>query len=117
MTYAIASLYYGLPPKVGDDFKTSGRTPRVEDALFNREEGFYIEHGGNASIQPGVFGIDMYSDMDECGHHTDLSEIRLVATEAEQQEFRRLYNGLDDELKADLAVFGEPRVFILWSSS
>jgi hypothetical protein len=117
MSYAIASVYYGLPLKAGNSYSESGRSERIKDALENREDGFHTDYSGHASIRPGAFGIDLESSMDECSHHTDLSSLRITPSDEEIAEYQRLYDDLDDELKADLAVFGEPRVFILWASS
>jgi hypothetical protein len=89
----------------------------VEDALLNVEDGFHTDYSGHAGIRPAAFGINLESSMDECSHHTDLSSLRITPTDEEIAEYQRLYDELDDELKADLAVFGEPRVFILWATS
>ena len=117
MSYAIASLYYGLPLKVGDSYRASGRTEEVEEAIDLRIPGFESFYSGHAGVIPAVFGVDMEVHMDECDHHTELSKFRLQPTDEEKEEYELLFNALPSALKADLAVFGHPRVFLLWSTS
>jgi len=140
--YAIAEVIYGIPLCTSTKVKNAHgmeyleedakRTERVELALEGQdlddedaelplaeskgEVGFNSPYSGSSDTLPGSFGV-ILDAFDEACHHIELSDLCLQPTEEQKAAYQATWNALPEALRADLAVYGEPRVFFLWSTS
>lgn len=112
--YAIATVFYGLPLNSNDT--EIAKSPLLEENIEDESAGFNRLYSGGSNCEPTAFGIEL-SEFDEGCHHVELSDLKLEPTKAQYDEFTKLYNALEPELQEELKVYGEPRVFILWSTS
>jgi hypothetical protein len=134
MTYAIFTVYYGVPldpDKRGqaalilaendpdfedvadaDDSDLRGYLEEYVDGMA----GFHREYDGSASDYPMAFGVEL-DGFDECEHHIELSSLKLQVTDDQKAQYQKQYDALQPEYKKVVDVFGEPRVFFLVSSS
>lgn len=129
--YAICDIIYGLPLCIDTD--NGGRTELIDECIdyggWDRDDdfpkansegtvaGFYSPYSGGGSISPGAFGI-ILDRFDEGSHHVEISPgIELTPNQSQIDEYNKVWKNLPDDVKSDLGVFGEPRVFLLWSTS
>lgn len=114
MSYAIANLIYGVPLHTNDG---SYERPQIlEDALENEDYGFLAFYSSSGE-RPGAFGIKV-DEFDECCHHSELHLAKFMANgHSHHTEYERLFKQLPKELQDEVRAFGQPRLFILWSSS
>lgn len=122
MSYAIFGVMYGIP-------LTSEDNQDITDIreLMNELEppGFESYYSGNADVEPCAFGVNL-CDFDECVDHIKVSDLKLVPTQEQIDE----YNGYVENLKQYLedsdpdiaSIYGrvkaiEPFVFFIPSSS
>lgn len=124
--YAIANVIYGFPVEIDFDFyyeddeNYDEDSPRIlEECFENEEKGFLEYYSGSSENSPKAFGITI-SRFDECTP-VKISNLNLVATLDIKNQYNEAYESLNEEVKNELKSFqedfGEPQVFILWSSS
>lgn len=112
MSYAIVNMIYSVPL-----MDTNGeRSDDVNDFIEEEPDGVLKFYSGSGET-PAAFGVNMKCDFDECTHHTELSSIRTLATTEEKATYKNLLADLTPEQQKMLEQFGEPRVFMLWSTS
>lgn len=140
--YAIAEIIYGIPLCTSTKVKNAHgmehleedatRTERVELALEGQdpddenvelplastlgEVGFNSPYSGSSDATPASFGV-ILGAFDEACHHTELGDLCLQPTDEQKAAYQAAWDALPEALRADLAVYGEPRVFFLWSTS
>lgn len=112
--YAIATVFYGVP--LNSNEAEIPKSSLLEEAIEEEQDGFTQLYSGGSNCVPSAFGVQL-SEFDECCHHIDISTLQLSPTAEQVTEYKRLYEALEPELQKELEVYGEPRVFILWSTS
>lgn len=112
MTYAICTAMYGIPLSDNVNERSNIMSEFVDSDL----PGVETRYSGSAMESPAAFGVEL-SSMDEACHHTEISELVLEPSDDVIHEFNSLYDNLTDEIKEELAIYGPPRVFFLWSTS
>lgn len=113
MSYAICNVIYGIPLYSENNQE---RSDIIEEVINNESNGFNRLYSGGSDVDPAYFGITI-DEFDECNHHIDLQDINLNPTEENISQVTKLYESLDPLIKNELNLYGEPRVFFLWSSS
>ena len=114
MSYAIANLIYGVPLHTNDSVYE--RPEILSEAIENELEGFITDYSSSGDT-PGAFGIKV-DEVNECNHHSELHLAKFMANGHQHHvEYERLIKQLPKEVQSELKVFGQPRLFILWSSS
>lgn len=124
--YSITNVIFGIPlntPGDGDPKTSAYRLPNpdksdeLELALADEQpEGFYSFYHGGSDIGPHAFGV-LLGAFDECHHHLDVDKLTLKATPAQIAEFNQMLADLDDDLRKEVEAYGEPRTFLLFSTS
>jgi hypothetical protein len=112
--YSIAKIIYGIPLSL--DSWSHERTEAIEDAIECEGDGFISYYSGLGSLKPAAFGIEIDS-FDACTHHVDIVKLKLTPNGSVLDEFNRIYESLVPELKEGLQIYGNPRVFFLWTTS
>lgn len=112
MSYAIFTVYYGIPLSTG-----RRRSTKMHDFIENGSEGVHTHYSGSADEEPAAFGVNLKAGFDECCHHVELSDIPLAPTEKQKKEFDALFKALSAEDQAIVKTAGEPRIFFLASTS
>lgn len=113
--YAICNVTYGVPLNTNESNHTQSEL--IAQCVSDEVPGFMGYYSGaGVDYIPSRFGIEL-GEFDECCHHTDISTLQLSPTAEQVAEYKRLYEALEPEVKKELEVYGEPRVFILWSTS
>lgn len=107
MSYACVSVVYGFP--------LEGETLSDQlDELFEEERnGFLAPYSGHSD--PRAFGVEL-SGFEE----GDLMKEGLKMTPSEEQkaEFETMFQNLDPAIQQELnAIYPQPFVFFLWSTS
>jgi hypothetical protein len=113
MSYAIGNIIYGIPLDLDEEDLPEDHILR--EAVDGEYDGFLSYYSGSGDI-PAAFGVEIDS-FDECCFSIDISSLRLAPTDAQLRQYERLLEHVDQEVKAELEKFGEPRTFILWSTS
>lgn len=113
MSYAIARVIYGIP--VDLDFEELPEDHILREAVEEEYDGFLSYYSGSADT-PAAFGVEI-DCFDEACFSIDISDLRLEPTEAQLRDYARLWEHLELEVKVELKRFGNPRAFILWSTS
>jgi hypothetical protein len=113
MSYAIGQVIYGIPLPYDDEELPIDHPLR--EAIEGEHDGFLSYYSGSGD-NPAAFGVQL-DCFDEACFSIDISELRLEPTAAQQREYARLWEHVDIELQAELKKFGNPRTFILWSTS
>lgn len=113
MSYAIFTVFYGIPLEAPD---TGPFPDSVGEAQDMELPGFHRQYSGHAQVTPACFGVEL-DQFDECDHHINLSSLTLAPTSEQVTEFQTLFDALDPEVREGLQKFGEPRVFFLTSTS
>lgn len=119
MTYAIVNIMYGVPLSNND--WDEERPELIEEVLENVDTdetkvGFQTFYSGGASVEPAAFGV-VLGEFDEATHHTEMSEVFKQPTPDQVREYSEALAALDEPLRLEVQKFGEPRVFLLWSTS
>ena len=126
--YVIAHVLYGVPTPLDFDYydakeeeffdeNPSGEYIRVlENAFEQGQDGFLSYYSGNADVAPRAFGV-FISQFNECGYSLDISELKLTPTPEIIAEYNKNYDALSQEMKDEINAFGQPRTFILWTTS
>jgi hypothetical protein len=113
--YAIAQVIYGIP--LNDNNGIVEQSEKLEYAIEDHDPGFLTFYSGHGEAIPSAFGIAV-DEFDEACHHVDLSKLRLVPMQTDQDAFQELWDQLDEELKTEITTkYGTPRMFFLWSTS
>ena len=112
MSYAVFNSIYGIPLDTDEIMISSELAILIED----EEPGFITMYSGSGST-PQAFGVNLEQSFDECSHHIEMSEILTTVTPEQIQEYQELFDAQDDNIKAELLDIGEPRLFLLVSSS
>ena len=113
MSYAIFTVFYGLPLANNNG---ESRSDSLEEFVESEPHGVYTKYSGGADETPAAFGVPL-GNFNECCHHIELSKLQLVPTAKQKSEFRSLFEALSAEEKTLLNQLGEPRVFFLVSTS
>jgi hypothetical protein len=88
----------------------------LEEAVESEADGFLTYYSGHGD-DPVAFGVQL-DCIDEACYSIDISSIKLEPSDAQRREFYRLWEHLEDEVKTAIEQkFGQPRSFILWSTS
>lgn len=116
MAYATGDVIFGvplvaLPPTVvlseeTDEYREEG----------NRSLGFIRAYSGSHEETPSAFGIELLS-LETIAAFTDLDAAKVTVTQELKNRYEELREALPEEVRDDLLALGEPRLFILWSSS
>lgn len=123
--YTIANVIYGVPVEIDfdqyyrpveKDLK-AGETYEREFAncFENGQEGFLHYYSGSADMPPMAFGIELCR-FDEC-ETVDVAQLILKANEEIINEYNDNFSKQTEHVQAQLKQFGNPKVFILWSTS
>lgn len=115
MSYAIFTTYFGIPLNSNTSHEDAERPACLEDLIEGDGPGVHIRYS-SGSDTPVAFGVRL-GEFDECCHHLEVTDVVTTITPAQMQEFHDLYNALDQEVRDAMQVYGEPRMFILVSSS
>ena len=116
MSYACFNTIYGIPLNRADLRGATIVRPEILDDLLESEaEGFVRYYSGSGN--PEAFGIDYEKGFNECAHHLEMSEVDFTVPQETIEEFNKLYAALDDDVREALKIYGEPRAFVLVSSS
>jgi hypothetical protein len=134
MSYAIFTIYYGVPispdnrTKVAFDLSrddpdyqhiTDEHDSDLDGLLEDKIEGvhgFESKYSGSAEVSPIAFGIKL-GKFDECEHDIAVSTLKLEASADDKAKYQALYDGLEEEHRKVVDAFGPPHVFFLVSTS
>lgn len=111
MSYAIFTVFYGLPLT-----SRTGRTTAQHKFIDREPNGLHTTYSGSATDTPAAFGINL-GGFTECCHHVELEQINLLATQQQKNEYKALFEALSQRDKDVLKDLGEPRVFFLVGTS
>lgn len=111
MSYAIFTIFYGLPlmPK-------EGRGKQLRKFVDRDGEGVHTTYSGSASDSPAAFGVSI-GGFTECCHHVEASRLPMVATDQQKAQYQALFDALTPQEQALLKDLGEARVFFLVGTS
>jgi hypothetical protein len=113
--YIIANVIYGIP--LHDKTWDVEYSPELEEMLEAEEGGFRQYYHGSADNTPSAFGVEV-AEFDECCYFVDLTAEITTATQSHIDEFNSLWDALTPTLKDEISSkYGQPRTFILWTSS
>lgn len=115
MSYAIATIIYGLP-LVSNDFEDLNYSEELNEALENDDAGFHRFYSGGSNVDPAAFGV-ILGEFDEGCAYVDAHRLPLAPTPEQISEYVKLREPLSVALNEELDTYGEPRVFFLWSTS
>lgn len=111
---SIANLVYGIPLNVrrGDpEYSTE-----LEELIENGEPGFLSLYSGHGP-KPRAFGVEMRS-FNDCMVYAEFKPEYLTPSTAQKSFFDSSWAEIPEEIKKEMIEkFGEPRVFLLWSTS
>lgn len=124
--YAIAQVIYGIPldidfdnyySDIENEFHESGQDYErlLENHFENCTPGFLSYYSGSSINIPRAFGvqIDKFN-----GYQTvKVSKLKLVATQEVKQEYEQMLESLDIQTQREIKTFGDPHIFLLWSTS
>jgi len=115
MSGAILNVVYGIPfcGKFGN--KRFAISDDLEQYIEDEDGGFirfYDAYGDRFLV---VFGV-LLACHDE-GALLEVNELRLEPTPEEFGQFVSEWENLEEPMKIEVAKFGEPRVFMIWSNS
>lgn len=111
MSYAIFTIFYGLPLMTRD-----GRGKQLAKFVDRAGKGVHTMYSGSASETPAAFGVSL-GDFTDCCHHVEASRLPMQASPAQKQEYQNVFNALSPNEQELLKSLGEPRVFFLVGSS
>lgn len=119
MTYAIVNVMYGVPLSHND--WTEERSELIQHAIEDpttepNEVGFHKFYSGGSDLEPAAFGV-ILGEFNEATHHTEMSEVIKEPTPEQIRRYSEVLAELDTPLRTDVESYGEPRVFLLWSTS
>ncbi len=113
--YAIANVIYGLPFPPDLPEEVNDRLNEVSEIEAELGPCYLAYYSGSDTQQPRAFGV-LLCEFDEC-QDVNIADLVLVPTQNQIDKFNNEYAKLDPEFKELLKDQGEPRVFILWSTS
>lgn len=111
MSYAIFTVFYGLPLT-----SRTGRSTGQHKFVDREPDGLHTMYSGSATDTPAAFGVKI-GGFTECCHHVELASLPLVATQAQKNEYQALFEALSPRDKDVLKDLGDARVFFLVGSS
>ena len=112
MTHAIAQIIYGVPLQ-----DQKGNIPRSDDLEFeiSRQTPGFLQFYSNLGV-PRAFGV-LLGSFPECDYYTEVTQLSLVPTLAQLQQFDELLAQLPPIVRKEVLMFGLPRVIFLWSTA
>lgn len=117
MTYAIAQVIYGVPLSDGDAMSEElGEILENEGCSESEQAGFHSFYSGGSPVTPAAFGVRL-DEFDEACYSIDLDTLKLAPTNEQLALFNSAWASLEENVRKALEPMGEPRVFILWSTS
>jgi hypothetical protein len=115
MTYAIATIIYGIPLDTYDADVTISE--ELSNLIEDQEGGFICLYRGNSDGPGQAFGIEV-SEFDECNHHIDIKDLTFQPSLEQVKKLSDLLDALPNHIVDEMAkTFGPARTFLLWSSS
>lgn len=126
--YICGTIFYGIPLHFpNDDGEHSEFIQALkDDYLYDEPEkqikGLYAHYHGGSDEQPMAFGVEL-AEFDTTVSYIDLNQrlFDYLLTAENQKKFQHawslVWNALDEKMRTEFSVYGEPRLFVLWSSS
>lgn len=113
--YTCADIVYGYD--LGSDSPIhSGFPAHLLETLQDEEpDGIYMPYSGSGAEPPCAFCVVLDS-FDEC-QSVLISSLEMTVTDHHKEELNNLINGLDSNIADEIRKLGEPKLFILWSTS
>lgn len=112
--YTIFKVVYGVPLNKNDT-KTKW-SKELEDALDNQAEGFLTYYSGAGDTVPAAFGIEL-DEFDDACHHVELLELITKPAWPQWQLYGELFAQQTPKMQKEIAKYGQPRVFFLFTTS
>lgn len=120
--YICGEVFYGIPlhfegyGACHSDFMNDIKQDRHE--ACEKIEGLHTFYHGGADEYPLAFGIQV-DGFDTCGsfYDLDLDGFKDENLQTHKEAFEVLWNKLDEVTQKEFLAYGNPRLFILWSSS
>lgn len=126
MSYVIANLIYGIPLLQDIDLpfplEDNKCFPNYEDerteiltTFMDKYDspGLICNYSGNSDTKPGAFGVLVGS--------SDVNDLffnfKIGIDQSTKNSFNKLWNTLPENIKVEIKKYGEPRLFVLWSTS
>jgi hypothetical protein len=120
--YICGEVFYGIPLHFDgyghshSDFMNNIKENRHEAS--KNMDGLHTFYHGGADEYPLAFGIQ-FDGFDTCGsfYELDLNTFSEENLQKHKAAFDVLWNKLDETTQKEFLAYGEPRLFVLWSSS
>ena len=111
--YSIGKIIYGIPLVNGQADRSEALDEFVEDESL----GVLTYYSGSADETPAAFGVELGS-FDAIEGAMDMAQLALEPTTNQIVKFGNLWSSLDPTLQAEInKVYGQPRTFVLWTTS
>ena len=110
MSYAILTIYYGVPIST-----KNGRSSALHKFVDLAPDGLHTTYNGSSS-PPAAFGVSL-GGFNECCHHVNIDQLSLVPTSEQKKQFNALFDALSQRNQELLNELGGPRVFFLVGAS
>jgi hypothetical protein len=117
MAYGTGDVIFGVPLVGLPDTVTLCEETEEYRLEGNEQMGFLARYSGDHEEKPAAFGLCLDGSLCALDAFTPLDASALMITPALRERYAELRDALPDEVREDIVSLGDPKLFILWSTS